>query len=64
MCVCVGVLADLGGDYSVVGEPLLYEGLGSRGRLLVSDVNCPAVHPVLLTNTLQGITKTNRKHEF
>lgn len=52
--LCVGVFTDLGGDYSVVREPLLYKGLSSWRRLLVSNVNRPAVHPVLLTNTLQG----------
>lgn len=54
VCTCVGVFTDLGGDYSVVRESLLYKGLSSWRRLLVSDVNRPAVHPVLLTNTLQG----------
>ena len=57
VCVCVYVLClcvcpDLGGDYPVVGVPLGYVGLGSRGGLLVSDVHRPVVHPVLLTSTL------------
>lgn len=45
---------DLGGDYSVVRKSLLYKGLGARGRLLVSNVNGPGVHPVVFTYTLQG----------
>lgn len=49
---CEGAFADLGRDNPVVGEALLYEGLGSR-RFLVSDVNGPAVHAVLLTGTLR-----------
>lgn len=46
-------LSDLGRHDPVVGEALLYEGLSSR-RFLVSDVDSPAVHPVLLTYALQA----------
>lgn len=60
---CVGVFADLGGDYSVVRKSLLYEGLRSWRRLLVSNVNCPTVYPVLLTNTLQSEKKGKGIHE-
>lgn len=49
---CVGAFTDLGGDYSVIRKSLLYKGLSSWRRLLVSNVNCPTVYPVLLTNTL------------
>lgn len=59
MKCCVGVFADLGGDYSVVRKSLLYKGLSSWRRLLVSNINCPTVYPVLLTNTLQ---KSGKKH--
>lgn len=61
MKCCVGVFTDLGGDYSVVRESLLYKGLSSWRRLLVSNINCPTVYPVLLTNTLQKSGKEYMK---
>lgn len=56
LCLCVGVFTDLGGGYSVVRESLLYKSLCSWRRLLLPYVNRPAVHPVLLTNTLHRQT--------
>lgn len=61
MKCCVGVFTDLGGDYSVVRKSLLYKGLSSWRRLLVSNINCPTVYPVLLTNTLQKSGKEYMK---
>lgn len=58
LCLCVGVFTDLGGGYSVVRESLLYKSLCSWRRLLLPYVNRPAVHPVLLTNTLHRQTQT------
>lgn len=61
---CVGAFTDLGGDYSVVRKSLLYKGLGSWRRLLVSNVNCPTVYPVFLTNTLHKNGRKHRKTDF
>lgn len=58
---CVGVFTDLGRDYSVVRKSLLYKGLRSWRRLLVSNINCPTVYPVLLTNALQKSEKNKKQ---
>lgn len=63
MRCCVGVFTDLGGDYSVVRKSLLYKGLSSWRRFLVSNINCPTVYPVVLTNALQKSGKKHRKRQ-
>lgn len=56
-------MSDLGGDYSVVGEPLRDVGLSAGGWHFLSDIHCPAVHPVLLPCTLHRQRERDREKE-